>query len=667
MKIAVELLRPIFSSHVLVQATVCLLLVLSAPPVRAGGPAIISPPAPAVPSVAAVFKPGNLRLTGSTGGTNFHAFQVEWGQGATPGSWSATGITLAGGGSSPVTNGLLAIWDSSTITQANYYSLRLTVDNTTSIAQTNTLVYLEPDLYSTNWPHWLDEAPGSSSVMPANTATGRTRLALVNPKWLSSTLPSRLWMFEVDGSSFTTNTLLSNGSYLQPAVGSVDGAPGDEVIVGEPGYLQVYRPDFTSYFLTPSSFVNFQYGQVVLADLDGNGPLDIVALGSGPSDAWLLAWKTNNQVFSTNYPVHLPDANSNLKTSLSANRLLALDMDGDGQSELLVVAGDSGSSFSLRLFRGDGTPANWPTNVVNGSFLQVAAGDLDGDGQPEIVLLYEDPGSVTTLQVFNANGSPRAGWPVQLSGGISGGGLLLADLDRNGKEEIIVTVYATLCVLRGDGSNYPGWPHVGGPFETLGIPVVGDINGDGTPEIVVSHGNFFYGGGQFYNEDSLVAYRTNGTIARSWRLLGANGNQPSPFSGTPVIGDFDGDGNAELAVNYQTISGGGTSGSVTEGVLTVLRLGAPFRPNHRDWPMFFHDVRNSSAAFVAAKLRLSRSGPNTVLSWPRQPDTAVVQFTDNLSTGPWSALSGTIGLSNGLYTTSISITNAHRWYRLQYP
>ena len=656
-------MKAVSKSH-RIQVFLCLSLILSVRAASGDGPAIINPPVPGVPSVATEIKPGIIRLVGSTGTTDFHSFTVQWGEGISPAIWFTNGITLAGAGNSPVSNGLLATWDSTTITQADYYSLLLTVDDTTYTAQTNTLVYLQPDLYSTNWPRWLDEAP-TFSMIPARNTNGQTRLSLVNPVWLGSPFPSRLWMFSVDGSSLTTNTTLSTASYLQPAVGNVNGAPGDEVIVGENGYLQVFRPDFSSYFLVPSSSVNYLNGSIALSDLDGDGSQDVVALGGSPSDAWLMAWNTNGQVTSANYPVHISDANPSLRGVLSASRIVAVDMDGDGKSEVLVVAGENSSSFSLRLIRGDGTPANWPTNVVSGTFLQVIAGDLDGDGKPEIVLYYQDTNSVNTVQVFNSDGSPRAGWPVQLSG-FGGSGLLMADLAHNGKQEVIAAAYATLYVFNADGSNYPGWPHVGGSFETLGVPVVGDVDGDGLPEIVVTHDNVFYGGGQFYHQTSLVAFRKDGTISRSWQLMGANGNQPAA-NGTPVIGDFDGDGKAELAVNFQVISGGGLDGGLSEGVLTVLRLGTPYLPNRRDWPMYLHDGASTSAGFTAAKLRVAESGNKAALSWPLQPNPTVLQYNDNMNTGFWNTLPGSVTLSNGLLSASDSGTNAHRFYRLQYP
>jgi hypothetical protein len=651
--------------HVL-RATLCGLLVFSAK--KSMADALISSPAlPPVPSVAAVYRPGTtLNINGSANGANFQWFRVEWARGINPGSgWSNTGIILTAGGVGRVTNSLLAAWNSGVVTQADFYSIRL-LEAETSITNTvSTYVYLEPDLYSTNWPRWLDQAAGFMSVVPARGSSGQTRLAIVNPIWMSTTLPSRLWLWQVDGSSFTTN-VLSYGGGTQPAVADLGGTVGDEILVAEGLALRVFNPDGSSYALTPTRSSNFQSSLVTLADLDGDGQLEIIALGTDQmnSTAWLYAWRTNGLMFSTNYPVQIPDANSDLRAQ-ECNRVIPLDVNADGKPELLVVGGDSSSSFSLRMLQADGAPANWQTKVVNGTFEQLIAGDLDNDGLAEFVLAYCNSGYTNLVQVYSSDGSPRAGWPVQLGDALPVG-MLLADLNRDGINEIVVREYDDLYVFRPNGSNYPGaWPILGDGFRVFSMPVVGDIDGDGLPEIVAERDGTVYGSPN-YKDVNLVAYRGNGTVARSWRLLGANGNQPIA-DGTPLIGDFDDDGNVDLAVNYRVISGGGTSGYLHEGVMTVLRLSAPFRPDHRDWPVSFHDTRNSAVGFMAAKLRLARSSGNLMLSWPLQPDAAALQFTDELQTTSWNPLATPIVLSNGLNTSAIQATNVHRWYRLQYP
>ena len=165
---------------------------------------ITTPILPAWPSVATEYKPGaSIAVVGTAAGLNFRQFRVEWARGmdATNG-WTNRGITLVGDGSGSVSNGLLATWDSGGITQADYYTIRLLTDRTAFTNEAKTYVYLEPDLYSTNWPQWIGQCP-CGSVLPARDAQGHTRLIIMNPRWAGATFPPTLWSFALDGSCQT--------------------------------------------------------------------------------------------------------------------------------------------------------------------------------------------------------------------------------------------------------------------------------------------------------------------------------------------------------------------------------------------------------------------------------------------------------------------------------
>jgi subtilisin family serine protease len=628
---------------------------------------ITSPAVPPVPSVAEVYKPGKVDITGSARSANFQRFRVEWARGynATLG-WTDAGVSLAGGGTQPVTNGLLASWNAGVVTQADYHTIRLVMMTPSFTNEASTVVYVEPDLYSTNWPRWLDQAPPyGSSALVVHDSSGSNVLTLANGDYLATDLPSRLWRFSLDGSSVTVLGL--DHSYLQPAAANLDHTPGDETVVSERSDIRIIHTDGSSTIAERPLVSRFQYALPTLADLDGDGTPEILAWGSGPveSSAWIYAWKGDGRLFSTNYPLGpLPDFNF-----LPANRFLPVDLDGSGRPKLLVLVGDTQTSFSVRAFLADGRPASWPTLTFEGIVWQLAAGDLDGDGSPEILLALTDAGNTNWVYAFSANGEPRPGWPVQLQGSTPLR-MIVADLDRDGRNEVIAVANATLDVLQGDGSHFPGlWPIIGNGFQPFGSPVAGDIDGDGIAEILTTRDNVVFSQGKVYRNPSLLAYRTNGQVARSWRLLGANGNQPHG-DGNVVLGDFDNDGQVDLAVNYMLISGGGASGLLVEGVLSVFRLNAPFRPHPRDWPMNFHDGRNSAVGFVPATLRVTGRGNSVRLSWANRPEPAVVETCDDLDTGAWRTLTGLnspIVRTNGMNTLTVSTNTTGRWYRLQYP
>lgn len=644
-------------------------LLISTPQLSRADAVITSPASPAVRSVAAVYKPGAaINLVGNADGAAFQRFYVEWAKGINPVSgWTSTDITLAGGGLSPITGEALATWNSGSITQADFHSIRRLRVAETSVTNTvSTYVYLEPDLFSTNWPQWLDQAPGNSCLLPARTPSGQTQLVLVNPPYLSTTLPSRLWQFSADGASLLTNAL-DRGSYMQPAVGNLDGADGDEIIVAEWNQLRIFYPDGSTFVLPRSNNANCQHVLVTLADLDGDGQLEILGLGSNlaNSDGWLYAWRTNGQMFSANYPVLLPDANYDLRSLDRAGRILPLDVDADGIPELLVLAGDTSSTFSLRMLHADGSPTDWPTIALGGQYFQAVAGDLNRDGLPEIVVAYEDADGANRLAAYSTQGTLLPGWPLQVGSGTPMHALL-ADLNRDGTNEIIATSFAGLFVFKPDGAKFPGaWPVQGNGFQPFSMPSVGDIDGDGIAEILVVRHNTVFSS-PFYTDVNLIAYRTNASIARTWRLFGANGNQPTQ-DGPPLIGDFDGDGRVDLAVNYRIVTGGDISGGLQQGVVTVLGLNAPYRPDRRDWPMYYRDTRNSSVGFEPAALSMTKAAGNLTLAWPLQPDRGTLQDNTNLSSNVWYPLSANASPTNGQYRITLPATNSHRLFRLNYP
>src|SRR5512138_3272893 len=129
-------------------------------------------------------------------------------------------------------------------------------------------------------------------------------------------------------------------------------------------------------------------------------------------------------------------------------------------------------------------------------FSSPAIGDVDGDGRNEVVF-----GSFNFLvYVIRRDGTSLPGWPVAVRDTIWSSPALF-DLDGDGKLEVIIgstTHYeptpndtpngGALNVFRADGSHFPGFPRYVTPLGIDSSPAVGDIDGDGHPEIVVGGG-----------------------------------------------------------------------------------------------------------------------------------------------------------------------------------
>ncbi|HLW52249.1 MAG TPA: choice-of-anchor D domain-containing protein [Candidatus Angelobacter sp.] len=610
---------------------------------------ISSPALPDVPVKAGEFKPGVIiPIAGTATGPSFTDYRIDWAEGINPASgWTSTGITLAGGGLSPVSNGTLGNWDTSSVTAADYYTIRVSVDNAGFVSQAMTLVYLEPSLLTANWPKLLNQATFlHSGIVPVQSATGGFRLWLENPLYLGSSLPAQLWSFLADGSAQNIFPL-DHGNIFQPAAGNFNNDLALQVLQGEANWLDVFQPDLTSTMLSPPFKANFQQAQIVLADLNNDSRPEVVALGEDhlAHTANLFVWTQNGQQIGANFPVPVPNQNLTLELQPNSPRVLVGDLHGDGNKEIVVQAGTSPSGFSLLTFAADGTPLSWLAPSFDGTPDQMILADLDNNGQLQVIFTQATP-TQRIMHVLQPDGSERAGWPLTLANN-SLTFLAVGDLDRDGRKEIVVADGIDLYAFEPDGTTFSNaFPIVNPRWLGFGPIALADIDDDGYPEILTvattvgnapsplfpetaaanlaqpaaptsiseaadvtansdgtlvsqahSELNAQIITSSSYNAPVLLALRSDGSLERSWNVLGGDGSQPDGLVKI-TVGDFGVDGKTNIALTYSIIEGGGVSGTLLEGIATVLTTGAPSNPGANDWPMLYQNPANTTIRAV---------------------------------------------------------------------
>ena len=90
-----------------------------------------------------------------------------------------------------------------------------------------------------------------------------------------------------------------------------------------------------------------------------------------------------------------------------------------------------------------------------------------------------------------------------------------------------------LMAWRGsDGNALPGFPKTTADIAFFVTPAIADVNGDGANETIAGNGLY-----------TLSAYNSAGTAPAGWPKLTGGW-----LVGTPGLGDWDGDGKAEVAV-----------------------------------------------------------------------------------------------------------------------
>ena len=187
--------------------------------------------------------------------------------------------------------------------------------------------------------------------------------------------------------------------------------------------------------------------------------------------------------------------------------------------------------------------------------VRAALADVTGDGVPDVIA-GSGPGRPATVRVFDGATGGLVGEAQPFGAGFTGGVYVAAgDLNADGKADVVVTPDQgggpRVVVLRGgDLTTAASFYGIDDPnFRGGARAAVGDVNRDGTPDLIVAAG--FGGGPRVAGFDGRTVLS-----GRPARLFGDFfAFEPGLRNGTyPAVGDVDGDGYADL------IAGGGPGG-----------------------------------------------------------------------------------------------------------
>jgi subtilase family serine protease len=315
------------------------------------------------------------------------------------------------------------------------------------------------------------------------------------------------------------------------------------------------------------------------------------------------------------------------------------DLDGDGTLDMVYGVGvKSGVLFEtasaritataefeddkLRGWYGGASPTEAFTHAFPGWFpgelgTAPAIADLDGDGKVEVVQpmwlrnFPMTPAEQSIVVVYDPITKAEK-WRTPIAGAIAATIAqvppAIGDLDGDGKKDIVVQVADgaavdrfRLIALRHDGTIMWRSPSTG--LEMTSAPVIGDITGDGKPEV-------------------LAAFGTNISFTRTATLLVYNGQtgaevmrkafEPGATVGGPLLVDLDGDDDGRLEVLVNIGSWG------RPGKLIALE---PELPDLRLTDLAFSAAEHLHGVAETVSAKVANLGSRTATG-------ALVRFTD---------------------------------------
>ncbi|MCP9769901.1 choice-of-anchor D domain-containing protein [Lacihabitans sp. LS3-19] len=329
--------------------------------------------------------------------------------------------------------------------------------------------------------------------------------------------------------SFTPTNVATGGSQ-SVAIGDFNGDGKQDVALSTGGNISIRLGDGLGGFTSSPDVRADGISSMAIGDFNGDGNQDIayisvytfsILLGNG-SGGFSSSYIQSFHGFGT------------------INSFAICDFNGDGNQDFAIAATNfNGITYAgVKIFYGTGTGGvSSTTNVdidngIGNELWSLAIGDFNGDGKQDIVTIFREGG----LYVIFGDG--LGGFTMGVNPFVYGSeSLAIGDFNADGKQDIakVKNMSSQLEILLGNGGvsfDYGFIPNSIFNPDLLSV-AVGDFNGDGKQDIVVSHSSS-------NNISILFGDGLGGFTVPTEVYVGISAN-------SLAIGDFNGDGMQDIA------------------------------------------------------------------------------------------------------------------------
>jgi hypothetical protein len=355
---------------------------------------------------------------------------------------------------------------------------------------------------------FVDASNGNSVLALASLGSAVAGVGWPNPKSLSNTQGTYFVLVsDLNGDGISDLVLGSNqvsiylgnagGTYTKAATISVQQAP-------------------TSY-------------PIVVADFNGDGIPDLAVPLYGSTDIAILLGKGDG-TFATAVMASVPGF------PVDIAQVVVGDFNGDGIPDLAVVDRDN-SAVDILLGNGDGSFATAATEPpISGIPNYIATGDFNGDGKTDLAVTE----SAGTIAILLGNGDGTFAASGSVNSGISEAPIAVADFNLDGKLDLALAAGTgasdSVVVFTGNGNGTFDSAFSGqSPSSTSATWVqVADFNQDRAPDVVLANSS---------GSASVFLNNGSGSLSESFPVVSG---LSVPYYLEVGVGDLNGDGYPDI-------------------------------------------------------------------------------------------------------------------------